>query len=119
MLTFCGFDIELFVEAVVARRDGPSLCCARDSTGAQWLIVQVDDDPSHLAWLCVPVSERAMQAIVTGRAALRDAIQHSATGAVELVVVDHGRAVADRCLLCADVPEQLLPADDRHVLAAA
>jgi hypothetical protein len=118
MLTFCGFDIELHVDAVLARRSGPSLCCASDSTGARWLIVKVDDDPFHLAWLCVPVSERAMQAVATGRAAARDAIQHSFTGTVELVAVDHGRAVPDRCLLCSDIPERLLPADDRVLVAA-
>ena len=70
MLTFRGFDVELFIDVVLARRSGPSLCCARDSTGARWLIVAVDEDPSHLAWLCVPVSERAMQAVATGRAGL-------------------------------------------------
>jgi hypothetical protein len=119
MLTFCGFDIELFIEAVIARQDGPSLCCGRDASGSRWLVVEVDDDPLHLAWLCVPVSERAMHAVVTGRAALRDAIQHSFTGTVELVVVNQGRAVPDRCLLCADVTEDLLPARERLVLAAA
>jgi hypothetical protein len=110
MLIFCGFDIELFVEGVLARRDGPTLCCAHDSAGDHWLIVEVDDDPVHLAWLCVPVSERAMEAVVSGRAAPWDAIRHSATGTVDLVAVDHGRAVPDRCLLCASIPEQLLPA---------
>jgi hypothetical protein len=27
-LMFCGFDIEPFVEGVLARRDGPALCCS-------------------------------------------------------------------------------------------
>jgi hypothetical protein len=119
MLMFYGFDIELFIEAVHARRDGPTLCCACDACGDQWLIVEVDDDPVHLAWLCVPVSNLAMQAVVRGRAAPRDAIRHSATGTVELVAVDHGRAIPDSCLLCADIPEHLLPADDRPAMAAA
>jgi hypothetical protein len=119
MLIFCGFEIELVVEAVLARDDGPRVCCARDGTALQWLIVRVDEDPDHLAWLCVPVSARAMEAVVSGRAAPRDVIRHSATGTVDLVVVDQGRAAPDRCLLCADIPEHLLPADDRRVLAAA
>ena len=118
MLTFHGFDIELVIDAVLDRHSGPSLCCARDSLGARWLIVAVDEDPSHLAWLCVPVSERAMHAVATGRATARNAIQHSFTGTVELVAVDHGKAVPDRCLLCSDVPERLLPADDRVPVAA-
>jgi hypothetical protein len=118
MLTFHGFDIELFIDAVLDRRSGPSLCCALDSLGARWLIVAVDEDPSHLAWLCVPVSERALRAVATGRATARDAIQHSLTGTVDLVAVDNGRAVRDRCLLCSEVPERLLPADDRVLVAA-
>jgi len=100
MLIFCGFGIELVVEGVLARDDGPRFCRARDWTGHQWLIVTADEDPDHLAWLCVPVSERAMEAVVSRHATPRDAIQHSATGTVDLVVVDHGQAVPDRCLLC-------------------
>jgi hypothetical protein len=61
MLTFCGFDLELFVDEVLNRRDWPTVCCDHDFTGNQWLIVQVDDDPAHLAWLCAPASERAIQ----------------------------------------------------------
>jgi hypothetical protein len=119
MLTFCGYETELFVETVLARDNGPRLCCARDWTGDQWLIVSVDDDPDHLAWLCVPVSEHAMEAVLSGRATPRDASQHSATGTVDLVVIDHGRAIPDRCLLCASIPEQLFPADNCRVLSAA
>jgi hypothetical protein len=115
MLTFCGFDIQLYVEGVLARPDGPALYRSRDSTGQPWLIVEVDDDPLHLAWLCVPVSERAMEAVVSGRAAPRDVIRHSSTGTVDLVAVENGRAVPDRCLLCDSVPEHLLPVDVRPV----
>src|SRR5947207_10150107 len=119
MLIFCGFEIELVVEGVLAREDGPRLWRARDWTAHHWLIVAVDEDPDHLAWLCVPVSERAMNAIASGRATPRDAIQHSATGTVDLVVVDHGQAVPDRCLRSACIPEHLLPAENCRVPSAA
>ena len=49
MFTFCGFDLELFVEDVLNRGDWPTLCCARDFSEDQWLIVLVDDDAAHLA----------------------------------------------------------------------
>ena len=62
MLTFYGTEIELFVEQVLARDHGPSLCCARDWTASQWVIVRVDEDRDHLAWLCAPVSAQTMQA---------------------------------------------------------
>jgi hypothetical protein len=119
MLIFCGFEIELVVERVLSRDEGPRVCCARDWTGHRWLIVNVDEDPDHLAWLCVPVSERAMEAVVSGRATPRDAIRHSVTGTVDLVVVDHGRAVPDRCLLCANIPHHLLPTETGPELLAA
>jgi hypothetical protein len=119
MLTFYGTEIELFVEQVLTRDDGLRLCCARDWMAHRWLIVAVDEDPHHLAWLCVPVSDRTLAAVVSGYATPRDAVQRSATGTVDLVVVDHGRAVPDRCLLCADLPHQLLPADEVRMRPAA
>jgi hypothetical protein len=119
MLTFYGTEIELFVEQELTRDDGLSLCCARDWTAHRWLIIRVDEDLDHLAWMCVPVSERTMAAVVTGRASLMDAAQHSSTGTVDLVVVDHGRAVADRRLPCLNIPQGLLPSDCRRVPYAA
>jgi hypothetical protein len=118
MLRFCGFDLELIVQAVLGDQ-GSALYCARDFTGGQWLIAQVDDDPDHLAWLCAPMSDRAMNAIVNGHAYPRDAVRHSATGTVELVTIEHGQAVPDQCLLCANLPEHLLPKLDHRVAVAA
>jgi hypothetical protein len=115
MLKFFGFDLELAVEAILARGQAPTLCQARDLTGGPWLIVQTDDDPAHLAWLCAPVSERVMKAVVDGEALPWDAVSHSATGTVELVLVDHGRAVPDRCLLCSDLTEHLQPSAELPV----
>jgi hypothetical protein len=117
-LMFFGFDIELVVEAVIVRDDrGTRVCSAHDCTGQQWLIVKVSDEPDDLAWLCVPVS--AIEAVLTGRGSLRDAIRHSATGTVDLVRVEHGRAVPDRCLLCPSIPDYLLPASNSAELVAA
>jgi hypothetical protein len=62
--------------------------------------------------LLLPVSERAIEAIMSDGVAAR---RHSATGTVDLVVVDHRRAVPDRCLLSAGIPEHLLPAVDWRV----
>jgi hypothetical protein len=119
MLNFCGYDLQLVVEEVLQRRDGPILCSARDLTGQRWLVVQVDDNPDHLAWLCAPVSERAMRAVRDGRAIPSDVLRHSFTGTVELVTVENGRAVPDRCLLCEHVSEHLPQSIDRQLAAAA
>jgi hypothetical protein len=119
MLTFYGSEVELFVEQVLARDHGLSLCRARDWNARQWLIVRVDEDRDHLAWLCAPVSAQTLEAVVSGRAAARYAVQHSATGTVDLVVVDHGTAVPDRRLTCADIPEELLRSAEHRVPSAA
>ncbi len=107
MLRFCGFDLELLVDDVISRQEGPVLCEAHDEAGARWLIVQVDDDEDHRAWLCAPVSPRCLRAVLDGQASPRDVLRHSATGTVELVTVDQGRAVPDRCLLGSQVDDWL------------
>ena len=103
MVRFCGYELELLVDAILTRREGPSLCAAHDDRGGRWLIVQVDSDPAHLAWVCAPLSARALRAVVEGQASARDVLRHSATGTVELVTVQDGRAMADRCLLCSQL----------------
>jgi hypothetical protein len=119
MLRFCGFDLELVVKDVLSRQDGPAVCTARDGCDGQWLIVQIQDEPGRLAWLCAPMSERAGLAVMDGRAAPLDVVRHSATGTVELVAVDQGRAIPDRCLLCSEVDEHLRASDRRRSVQAA
>jgi hypothetical protein len=99
MLRFFGSELELAVEVMVERRASPTICTARDLNGDPWLIVQVDDDPLHLAWVCAPVSEYALQAVIANPPAAWSAACHSLTGTAELVVLDHGRAQPDRCVL--------------------
>jgi hypothetical protein len=56
---------------------------------------------------CLPDS--ALAEVAAGRAAVRDALPHTATGTVEVVTINRGRAVPDSCLLCHDIPTTLLP----------
>ena len=108
MLRFFGYDLALTVETVVAGDGAPSLSIGRDDQGGKWLIAQVGFEPSQMAWLCAPVSARAAYAVVARQADARDAIRHSLTGTVELVVVNAGQVTPDRCLLCRDLPDELL-----------
>jgi hypothetical protein len=119
VLRFCGFDLELVVEEVLNPGDWPSLCSASDMNGNHWLIVQVDHDPTRLTWLCARLSERAMRAVRAGQCTPADVLCHSATGTVELVTVEHGRAVPDRCVLCERVPELLRSRPPDRVAVAA
>jgi hypothetical protein len=118
MLRLCGFDIELIIEEVFDRGEWPNLCRGCDP-GRQWLVVQTDDDPLHLEWMCAPASEGAIRAIREGRCAPEDVLCHSATGTVEVVTVDNGRAVPDRCLVNGQIWEHLALFRDRPVAAAA
>jgi hypothetical protein len=119
MMKFYGYHLELFAGEIIAEHEEVSVRAGTDFGGGHWLIVRVDDDPDHLVWVCAPVSQRALQAVASGTAAVRDALRHSATGTVEVITVDHGRAVPDRCLLCADLPAALLPGGDVRVALAA
>jgi hypothetical protein len=111
MLRFCGYDLELFVDRIIDRRhDSPAICSAIDFNGRPWLIVEIENQPEQLAWLCAPVSARAVELVAAGRAAPADAVAHSFTGWVELVVVTKGHAVADQCLLCSQISPRLLSA---------
>ena len=122
MLRFCGSDLKLVVEGMLpaeARGGWPVVYSARHGDGTHWLIVQVDDSPLHLSWLCAPIGERALRAVMQGRGAPADALRHSMTGAAELVTVHQGRALPDRCLLGAQVAEMLSAAPCGPALVAA
>jgi hypothetical protein len=119
MVRFCGFDLELFVDDILGRAAGPSVCSARDAWGGRWLIVQISDGPGRVAWLCAQVSQRALAAVVDGRAAPLDAVRHSLTGTAELVTIQDGRALPDRCLLCAEVDAHLGPVGESQMALAA
>jgi hypothetical protein len=119
MRNFYGYDIELFAIETLTGVDGVPVRRGVDPGGASWLIVLVDDDPEHLVWMCAPVSGRALREVAAGRAAVRDVLRHPATGTVEVVTTDHGRALPDRCLLCRDIPTALLPLADLPAPVAA
>jgi hypothetical protein len=119
MMKFYGYALELFAGEVIAADDDVSIRAGTDFLGHPWLIVRVDDDPEHLVWVCAPVSRRALDEVAAGRADVIDAVRHSVTGTVEVVTVAHGRAVPDRCLLCADIPPALLPSGRGRLSLAA
>jgi hypothetical protein len=113
VLKFLGFELELSVD-VAFDHPATEVHSATGVLGDHWLIVQVDRDPEHLVWVCAPITPRALQEVTTGRATPRDALRHSSTGTVEVVTVDHGRAVPDRWWPCAALPDELLPHSHRR-----
>ena len=112
MLKFCGFDLELNVDGILQRTgDHLAVLSATNFHAEPWLIVEANSDDHETAWVCAPVSRRAIDLVATGRASAGDAVKHSITGWVEIVRIIGGRAVPDERVLCADLaPLPRLPA---------
>jgi len=104
MLRFCGFDLELTVEAVLQRdADQPAVFSATDLCGEHWLIVEAAQDAGDFSWICAPASDRVIELVAAGRATALDAVRHSLTGWVEVVRVVDGHAVPDQRVPCAQL----------------
>jgi hypothetical protein len=103
MLKFFGYELELFAVGVISDMDGVSIRYGSDLNGGHWLIVGADQDAERLVWVCAPVTVRMLQEVAAGRADAWDAVLFSITGMVEVVEVDNGRAVPDRCVRSAEL----------------
>lgn len=104
MLKFCGFELELTVDSIVARRvDEPAVYSATDGAGGHWLIVAGRAAGEEMSWLCAPASPRAIEMVASGQASASDALLHSSTGWVEVVRVINGRSVPDRRVACSEL----------------
>jgi hypothetical protein len=118
MLHFLGSDLDLDVDETFERYDGPLLFAGHDFLGQGWLVMEVVRTVWKVSWLCAPQSQRALECVRSGQADVRDALRHSATGAVELVTLEKGQVIADRMLLCAQIGNDLLPLPGWHLSAA-
>jgi hypothetical protein len=96
-------DLELTVDRVVLRHDGPQLCTAHDTTGTAWLILRTHNTASYQAWICAPQSRRAIQAVTANPRVAYHAIRHSVTGTAELISIREGSPRPDRCFLGAQL----------------
>jgi hypothetical protein len=119
MLTFFGYELELNVLGVITDRDGHNVRYGADLYGGHWLIVGIEEDTEHLVWVCAPVTVRMLEEVAANRAATWDAVRHSVTGMVDVVAIENGRAVPDRCVRSADVNPAYLTDLDSSLTAAA
>jgi hypothetical protein len=109
MLHFLGSDLDLGVDEILERYDGPRLFAGHDGWGQEWLGAEIHRTISRAEWLCAPQSALALDCVRCGRAEVRDALRHSASGTAVLVTLD-AHTVADRTLLCAELGDDVLPA---------
>jgi hypothetical protein len=115
VLKFLGYEMELTILGSI----GDKVRYGADSNGDPWLVVRVEEGPQRLVWVCAAVTVRMLEEVTAGRADPWDAIRHSIGGMVDVVTIDDGRAVPDRCVRCADLnPTYLKNLDDRLTLAA-
>jgi hypothetical protein len=117
MFFFLGFDLEMTIDRVLIDANGPQLCAGTDRSGQRWLVFGSGSDGEQSLWLCSPISDLALRQVEAGRAAPRDALRHSSTGLVEVVSCAAEGAVPERCLLCGEIPEAMLPPPDLMVAA--
>jgi hypothetical protein len=88
-------------------------------SGDPWLVVGVEENPERLVWVCAAVTARMLEEVAAGRADAWDAIRHSITGMVDIVTIENGQAVPDRCVRSADLnPAYLTDLDVGLTLAA-
>jgi hypothetical protein len=93
----------------------PHLFAGHSSAGHRYLIVQTTFDERSGTWMCAPITERALDCVVAGRAELRDALTHTATGTVDIVTVDSQGNRTESAKLCRDFDHQDLPAPGDRV----
>jgi hypothetical protein len=103
VLTFLGYELELFAVGMIGHQDGLSIRFGKDVYGEPWLIVGAEERAERLVWVCAPVTTRMLDEVASGRAHAWDAVSHSVTGMVDVVMVDNGRAVPDRCVRSGDL----------------
>ena len=109
MLHFLGSELDLEVDEVWERYDGPRLFAGHEVSGQKWLVAEIHHTPFGAKWLCAPQSPRALECVRGGRAEVGDALRHSASGTVVMVTLEAATLVADRVLLCAELHDDLLP----------
>lgn len=78
---------------------------AHDHQGRRYLIAHT----AASTWLCAPISERALECVVSGRAELRAVFAHTSTGIVERLTICDGFVCEDSLLCCSDLTETTLP----------
>jgi hypothetical protein len=119
MLTFLGYELELAILGAITQGDGRNVHYGADVNGDPWLVVGVEESPERLVWVCAAVTVRMLEEVVAGRADAWDAIRHSITGMVDIVTIENGQAVPDRCVRSAALnPTYLTHLDGGLTLAA-
>ena len=84
---------------------------AHDAQGRLYLIARTEET----TWLCAPITERALECVVSGRAELRAVFAHSATGMVERLRPRNAGGFEESLIPCAELSDDVLPQAGVHL----
>jgi hypothetical protein len=120
---FLGLELD---EVLMAEGAQPQVLTAHTLEGERYLLARTHHESRGEGewtgtWLCAMVTDRALDCVAAGRAEIRDAFAHSATGFVELVTVGDGRrgVVRETLRLCGELTDDDLPEPGIRLVPAA
>jgi hypothetical protein len=105
---FLGLEVD---EVLMADGAEPQVVSAHTPGGERYLLAHTGGEGWEGTWLCAVVTDRALDCVAAGRAEIRDAFAHSATGFVEQVTVAGARrgVVRGTLRLCGELTDDDLP----------
>jgi hypothetical protein len=105
---FLGLEVD---EVLMAEGPQPQVVSAHTPAGERYLLAHTGGAGWTGTWLCAKVTDRALDCVAAGRADVRDAFAHSATGFVERVTIGTGRAgvLQETLRLCSELTDDELP----------
>jgi hypothetical protein len=110
-----GFPVSMFaVDDILGWSDGPVLFTAHDGD-YRYLVLEVLHEEDRRRWILAPVSERALECALSGRAELRDVFRHTCTGTVDLITASADGQVTESVQLCPALGDDVLPTPGWHL----
>jgi hypothetical protein len=101
------------IDKVYMEYDGPRVFSCRDRSRSLFLCLWVEESFDYDRWLFVPVSQRRLDATVTGILSLRDAVEQAENGWVWLVkTADDVASSTYEMISASAVPQRFLPPSD-------
>lgn len=100
----------LDVTDVFVEYDGPHLLACRDRRGQLYLAVSVEDGPTSVIWLYVPVSEERLDQVQAASLDLHEAFAHPEGGSLlQVTTYRDGTVPHVQVLTESDIPADWLP----------
>jgi hypothetical protein len=95
--------------------DIPTLFSGHSPDGERYLVRHAARSDHTVIWVCAPISERALACVRTGRAEVRDAFTHTATGGVDILTLGPDGHCTESFKMCAELRDEDLPPAGSHL----